>query len=723
MIDGLMETFRIEAEELLSELEAALLVLETASEDSSAIGRVFRCLHTIKGSGGMAGFDDIAAFAHEIENVLESVRKGDVPVTRDLIDRVLSAADLIHTMLEDPDPEASRIKSKEIIAALGAIILPAGSPRESGGEVREKLSKESRCAGQEGPVEKIGLDGSKLTTYRIFFRPNGDIFTRGVNPCLLLSELSGLGECQRVACVDALPDLDEINPQECFTSWNIILSTPEGIDAIKDVFIFVEDDCELTIEPIGDHASLQDLPPKKLGEMLVERGDLTPEQVEEVLGKQKRLGELLIDEGVVSSGQVQAALMEQHHLHEIREKKKDPREKTAASVRVSAEKLDSMVDLVGELVTVQASLRQLALSKKIPELRLVSEQVDRLTAELRDNTMSLRMLPIGTTFGKFNRLIRDLSQELGKEISLTTEGSEVELDKTVIERLHDPLVHMIRNSIDHGVETPEVRVACGKDRKGTLRLSAEHSGAHVLVKIADDGAGLDPEAILKRGVERGLVPHDGELSQREIFSLIFAQGFSTATEVTSVSGRGVGMDVVKRAIDSLGGSIEISSLKGAGTTITLKLPLTLAIIDGLLVKVGDCHFVLPLSFIEECVELTAQEAGKNNGRQLTVIRQKLVPYIRLRDLFSINGESPPIEQIAIAETSDGKVGFVVDKVIGQYQTVIKNLGKIYRNVKAISGTTILGDGSVAPIVDIPRIVNLLVQEEINRKEITQKEAV
>jgi two-component system chemotaxis sensor kinase CheA len=710
MIDSLMETFRVEAAELLSELEAALLVLETASDDSSAIGRVFRCLHTIKGSGGMAGFDDIAAFTHDIESALESVRQANVSVTRELIDLVLSAADLIHSMLDNPDPALSKKRAKEIISALGALFSPPAAPGECA-EIPGDLPTE-----QDAPVEKVCENRSEPTTYRIYFRPNADIFTRGVNPAPLLSELCGLGECQIAACVDAIPDLHDLNPEECFTSWNIILSTSTDLDAIKDVFIFVEDDCELRIDPIGDHSSLVGLPPKKLGEMLVDRGDVTPEQVDAVLGKQKRLGQMLVDEGVVSSSKVQAALMEQKHINEIRDKQKDRKEQTAASVRVSAAKLDSMVDLVGELVTVQASLRQLAFSRKIPELRLVAEQVDRLTSELRDNTMSLRMLPIGTTFGKFNRLIRDLSLELGKEVTLTTEGSEVELDKTVIERLHDPLVHMIRNSIDHGIETPEIRLASGKDGKGTLHLAAEHSGGHVLVKIADDGAGLDPEAILARGVERGLVQPNSDLSEREIYSLIFAQGFSTAKAVTSVSGRGVGMDVVKRAIDSLGGSIEISSAKGAGTTITLKLPLTLAIIDGLLVKVGDCNFVLPLSFVEECVELTAQEAGKNNGRQLTFIRQKIVPYIRLRNLFSINGGPPPIEQIVIAETSDGKVGLVVDKVVGQHQTVIKNLGKIYRNVNSISGTTILGDGTVAPIVDIPKIVTTLMREDMNQKE-------
>jgi two-component system chemotaxis sensor kinase CheA len=708
----LTETFRTEAGELLAELEAALLVLETDPGESGEIGRLFRCLHTIKGSGAMSGYGEIASFAHKLEDILEVLRTGNVTVGGKLIDLVLSAADLIQTMLDDPDPRLSNKRADEILAALGELLAPFSSLANSAqppGQPPHPVPEQLFCT---NPREQLFSESSPVATYRILFRPNRDIFNRGVNPALLLKDLLSLGACRITADVDAVPDLWEMDPEECYTSWDIIVSTPADINALKDVFIFVEDDCELKIETICESSSLEDLPRKRLGEMLVQRGDATPEQVSRVLGKQKRLGEMLVDEGVVTPGKVRGALMEQQHLSEILEKKKERSEQLTASVRVPAAKLDSMVDLVGELVTVQASLRQLAKSKKFPELRLIAEQVDRLTSELRDNTMSLRMLPIGATFNKFSRLVRDLSAELSKEVVLTTEGSQVELDKTVIERLQDPLVHIIRNSIDHGLEAPEKRLSRGKNRKGTLHLSAQHSGAYVLVKIADDGAGLDPEAILARGIEKGLVQPGSQMSEKEIFSLIFAPGFSTAKQVTSVSGRGVGMDVVKRAIDSMGGSIEIFSPRGLGTTITLKLPLTLAIIDGLLVKVGEGYFVLPLSFVEECIELTRQEAAKDNGRHLTFIRHNLVPYIRLRDLFSTEAPPPPVEQIVIARTCEGKIGFVVDKVVGQHQTVIKNLGKLYRNVRAVSGTTILGDGTVALIVDIPKIVDSLVLKEI-----------
>jgi len=344
------------------------------------------------------------------------------------------------------------------------------------------------------------------------------------------------------------------------------------------------------------------------------------------------------------------------------------------------------------------------------DLLLVAEEVERLVTELRDNTMSIRMLPIGNTFSKFKRLVRDLSTELGKEINLITEGEETELDKTVIEKLNDPLVHLIRNSIDHGIEAPDAREQSGKPREGTVKLTAEHSGANVLIHIADDGAGIDPEAIRLKAIERGMITAEDNLNEKELFSLIFAPGFSMAKKVTNVSGRGVGMDVVKRGIDALNGTLDIQSKMGEGATITLKLPLTLAIIDGLLVRIADAFFVLPLAAIEECVELTRQDIRKMHGRHMTHIRGEVVPYISLREVFKIPGELPAIEQIIINRIGDDRIGLVVDQVIGEHQTVIKSMGKFYRHVREISGATILGDGTVALIVDISQLVSQVIRK-------------
>ncbi|MGA3116120.1 MAG: chemotaxis protein CheA [Syntrophobacteraceae bacterium] len=705
MIDQLREVFKSEAADLLAELEAGLLELEKKPGNRNAVGRVFRALHTLKGSSAMAGWNKIAPFAHEVESVFELVRIEQVSVTKELIDLILAAGDEIRRMLGEADTNAwdeapSGQRTGEIVQQLKKLTA-------SGGE-SEEIPSEVISIG-EGPGGKTAIPfptespaAGEYATYRIFFRPFAEILSKGSNPVLLLNELHGLGVCNASACLDSIPLLDELNAEECHTSWDVILTTRGGFDAIRDVFIFVEDDCELKIEVVEQRMFGEDPEPRKLGEILVDRGDVVPEQIAQILDKKKLIGEMLVESGLVSKSKVQAALAEQQHVREMHDRARQ--EQTAATVRVPAERLDSLVDLVGELVTVQASLSRLAMHKKIPELRSIAEHVDRLTAELRDSTMSIRMLPIGTTFSKFNRLVRDLSSELGKEVILTIDGAETELDKTVIERIHDPLVHLIRNSIDHGIESPGVRASNGKPRQGTVHLSAIHSGANVLISIEDDGAGLNKEAIRKKAVENGLISPDVELSEKEVFGLIFAPGFSTAGKVTNVSGRGVGMDVVKSGVEALRGAIDIASREGAGTTITLKLPLTLAIVDGLLVKIADANFVLPLSIVEECVELTNGGGAAGHGRQVTFIRGEIVPYIRLRERFSIDGPAPPIEQIVVTETMGGRVGFVVDKVIGEHQTVIKNLGKIYSKVRGVSGATILGDGTVALIVDVPQIV-------------------
>jgi two-component system chemotaxis sensor kinase CheA len=374
------------------------------------------------------------------------------------------------------------------------------------------------------------------------------------------------------------------------------------------------------------------------------------------------------------------------------------------------DKLDQLVNLVGELVTVQARLTEVAGRHDDPDIQEISEAVDRLTAALRDNSMSIRMLPLKATVQRFHRLVHDLGIELGKDVELTIEGAETELDKTVLDQLNDPLVHIIRNSMDHGIETPEARRAAGKRPAGTIRLSARHSGANVLIRISDDGRGLDVEAVRAKAIRQGLIGETAQLTEAEVFSFIMAPGFSTAQAVTSVSGRGVGMDVVRRSIEGLRGSIDISSKPGMGMTVTLVLPLTLAIIDGLLVRVGKAHFVLPLADSLECVELTSKDIEESHGQHIAHVRGELVPYIRLSEYFEMKTERPVREQIMVVATERGHYGFVVDEVLGDHQTVIKNLGRMYRNVQVVSGATILGNGTVALILDPHRLVQSVVSK-------------
>jgi len=652
MTDNFKQAFQEEAREILVELEASLLQLGERPDDSEIVGRAFRALHTIKGSGSMFGFEKLAAFTHNLENAFDEVRNGRLQVTSELINLSLAALDQIKSLLEESDAvsTASTAAAAEIVAKL----------QELTGSVKRKEGKQEPVAAPTKP------SAGPTREWLIRFGPGPDLLRNGANPLVLLGELKQLGSAQITANLEGIPPLGELDPHRCYFSWDISLSTSAGRDAIRDVFIFVEDVCELVIESTNRQAAEQ--APQEIGE----QASTVPKTAEE---KRQNPGRRAYDTP-----------------------------DTASSIRVPAGKLDQFVDLVGELVTVQARLGEIASRSQDQDVVTVSEEVERLTTALRESSMSIRMLPIRATFERFRRLVHDLARDLHKEVELAIEGAETELDKTVIDQLSDPLMHLIRNSMDHGVETPEVRVAAGKDRTATVHLIARHSGGNVLISVSDDGAGIDAEAVRSRGIEKGLISPDAKPTQSEIFSLIMAPGFSTAQKITDVSGRGVGMDVVRRNVEALRGMIDIQSKRGAGTSVTLRLPLTLAIIDGLLVRVGHSYFVLPLAITVECIELTRQDIERANGKHIADVRGRAIPYIRLREYFGIRTERPEREQIMIAETGAGHFGFVVDEVLGNHQTVIKSLGRFYRHVHVASGATILGNGMVALILDPDRLV-------------------
>lgn len=683
------QPFIEEARELLSELEEALLELEENPQDKELIDRVFRAMHTIKGSGAMFGFDDMAAFTHEVETVFDKVREGHMTVERKLLDLTLAARDHIAGLLQ------AAIDGQESDLAAGNSIVAGLRELSGASDVDVAEFQES----VPGPLE---CDSPSI--FRVRFKPNPEVFLTGTNPVGLLEELGELGQAQIFAHMDEIPVFRDLNPEHCHLYWDVILKTCRSAAAIRDVFIFVEDDCELSVEPLKVNPDLEEEDILRLGDILLQRGDINADDLSRALRDQKRIGQVLTEKGSVSPSKVASALAEQNVAREaVKQRKADD---SASSIRVGAAKLDQLIDLVGELVIVQARLSQEVSLRQDTVLAGLAEELERLSDELRDSALSVRMLPIGTTFSKFRRLVRDLSAELGKEIELETEGAETELDKTVIERLNDPLVHLLRNSIDHGVEMPDEREAKGKGRKGHIRLVAEHSGGEVHIRIQDDGGGISADKVKAKAVERGLLTQDAadDLSPKEAFALIFEAGFSTAASVTSVSGRGVGMDVVKRAIEGLRGAIDVDSAPGQGTVITIKLPLTLAIIDGLQVHVQDEYYVLPLAQVEECVEHMSDPSDGGREQRLLNLRGEIVPYIRLREWFNIPGKTPGIEQIVITNVADTRVGIVVDNVIGEHQTVIKSLGRVYRDVEGISGATIQGDGSMALILDIPRLV-------------------
>ncbi len=679
-----------EARDLLADLEASLLELESSPGNVDLLHKIFRALHTVKGSGAMFGFDDIAAFTHDVESIFDRVRNGQLGVDRRLLDLSFQACDHIRALL-DPDGE-----QEAQLAASGRVILDGF--RAVGGASQSEAAPAAAKAAASPEEARPGV----ARIYRLRFKPHADMLGSGNNPMHLLEDVQALGDCRLYVHTEAVPGLSECDPEACLVWWDCVLRSEADAATITDVFVFAEDDCELRLDVLDSGATPNgEAIHRKLGEILVARGDISAEDLEAALASQRRLGDILSEKGLASPDAVASALCEQQAVQELAQKTTERGEK-AASIRVAADKLDFLVDLVGELVIVQAQIRQAVEDRGDPALRGLAEHLERLAESLRDSTLSIRMLPIGATFAKFRRLVRDLTGELHKEIELVTQGEETELDKTVIERLGDPLVHLLRNSIDHGIESPADRQNAGKPATGVIRLSAAHAGGEVVITVADDGAGLNAKAIRKRAEERGLIVPGIEMTPKELYNLIFLPGFSTAKAVTSISGRGVGMDVVKRAIDALRGSVEIDSVPGSGTTITVRLPLTLAIIDGLQVQVGAEYYVVPLGLVEECVEM----ARDGDGAQVGVLnmRGQAVPCVRLRDAFAIDGPHPVIEPIVIVTVDGARVGLAVDRVVGEHQTVIKSLGPLYRDIEEFSGATIRGDGRMALILDVAALV-------------------
>jgi two-component system chemotaxis sensor kinase CheA len=652
------DTFRQEARELLEQLEQGLLDLEQNPADIDLVNSVFRALHTIKGSGAMFGFTDVAAFVHEFETAFDRVRKGLSPVTPELVAIALDAKDHVHALIEDADSAVEL--GEPILAALRTLVEPGHA-----------VAAPIAAAQASTVAEPVGL---AATRWRIRFHLPSDALLYGTNPVLLLGEIAELGPCEITALTDAVPTLDAIDLEGCYLGWRVDLTHPDPTAALDDIFLFLKDGMDLSIEPLLDAPPIVEAPAAELDE---------PEAAPAI-----------------------APVAEATPVREADPERADRAAAAAAtSLRVPAERLDELMDRVGELVIAQARLSQMAAQSSDANLKTVAEELERLSSGLRDTTMGIRMVPIGSLFSRFRRLVHDLSRDLGKQIEFITTGEDTELDKTMIERLADPLVHLIRNAVDHGLEGEAARQKSGKPVKGTVRLSAVYAGAEVAISVSDDGAGLDPARIRQKAEEQGIITADQRLTDQELFQLIFAPGFSTAKEVTSLSGRGVGMDVVKRTIDGLRGKIELTTVPGKGTTATLRLPLTLAIIEGMLIRVGNGRYSIPLSAVEECVELPASADTASRGRSFLSIRDQLVPFLRLREVFGTTGEADSHQKVVIVSSGEGRVGLVVDQIIGNTQTVIKQLSKLHSGLDTFSGATILGDGAVALILDTAHLVS------------------
>lgn len=634
-----------EARDLLTQLEQMLLDLETEASPE-AIDSVFRALHTLKGGGSMFGFPALSAFVHHFEDAFDRVREGKIGISKPLLDAALEGRDHVIALL---DAGGDEVATAELVGS---------------DQARRIL------AALEGAVAGAPPAVVRLARWEVSFRPSKGALRCGMRPDLLLAELRELGDC-RVRCdVSDLPVLENLDPAQSHLGWVVELTTAQPRAAIESVFVFA-DDADPRIVALD-----QDEPPAAAAPV-----------------------EMPSAETPATAASAPAAPA-----------RSAPRAQTMAgqdTVRVPSAKLDSILDQLGELVIAQARLNQTAARLGDSTLEGLVEEVHRLVTGLRDTTLSVRMLPIETVFGKFRRVVRDLSTELGKDVVLVTDGGETEIDKNVLDRLSEPLVHMIRNSADHGIESAADRVAAGKPAQGRVRLAASQDAGEIVIVIEDDGRGLDHDKIRRKAIDRGLLAADARPTEAALAQMIFAPGFSTADKVSSVSGRGVGMDAVLSAITGLRGTVEVTSRKGEGTRLTLRLPLSLAIIDGLLVRLGPDVFVLPLIAVEECVEFDVTELTRNSGRRMLRIREHLVPFVDLADALEGTVENDGRRRVVIVRAEGERMGLVVDDILGQHQTVIKPMSAYHADLDDFAGATILADGTVALILDVAMLLRRL----------------
>lgn len=685
-MDEMKMTYIQEAEELLENLESSLLSLEDNPNDKSNIEQVFRVMHTLKGNSSMFGLSVIAEFVHDLETIYDKIRQGEMSLSKGILDCTLASLDHLKLIIHDSDLEEGTNKENHhrLIKEINTFIGGTGHPEQ---KVNDEI------------VQAVtNLDNNLPKTYHIYFEPNANMLQNGSNPLGLINELAAIGKNIVVPHFKRVESIEDFDPTSCITFWDVYLETDVPKTTILDVFVFVEGDAiiEITELPFTDlviNATFQDTVNANIFK------DVKSDPFE-LLGLAETVGKKV---EVIEIHKVEKVVEEKAAKSPV---KTEAKEKVISSIRVSSDKLDELMNLVSELVTTQASLSLFTENNTNTELEVISENVEKLSRRLRDIAFGMTLVPINNMFARFQRLVRDLSDTLGKDVQFVTEGGETELDKTIIETLTDPLMHIIRNSLDHGLETPDVREEGGKTRQGTVKLRAYYSGISVYIQIIDDGKGIDVEAVRSKAISKGFMKEDDQLSDKEIFDYIFYPGFSTAAVVSDVSGRGVGMDVVKRNITDLKGQIIVDSKVGVGTTLTIKLPLSLSIIDGLLVDIASVNYIIPLSVVNKCFEVKNTDMIGNFNR-LLVLDDHQIPFINLREEFGYEKiEKDKNSQLIVVSDGESEVGISVDFIVGEYQAVVKPIGKYYRNQDFVSGATILGDGSIALVLDTHKIVEL-----------------
>lgn len=723
-LDHALQAFIEESRGLLQDMEKALLALEHEPHDEGLVadhvGAMFRAAHTIKGSAGLFGLDPVVAFTHVMENLLHRLREKELSISEDLIGTLLACGDHVADLIEvtavagEALSAGHEARSAELIEKMAAHL---------GQDVAEVRPAAGVPAEREEPIEREGAGVLELDNWHISVRFGPDVLRDGMDPASFIRYLGTVSEIVSLqTCHEGMPVIEEMDPESCYLGFEIDVRNCAGKKAIEDVFEFVRDNIRLRILPPPSHlanymSQIEKLSGnvERLGEILLEAGILTDTELTEALEMQQRyvdeatengvasrpagqpLGRILVAEGMVQKEVVSVALEKQKQLRESKAQE-------SKFIRVSAEKLDQLINRVGELVIAGASASLIARQSGGARMQEAAAMINRFVEEIREDALRLRMVEIGETFNRFQRVVRDVSKEIGKDIVLEISGGDTELDKTVVEKIGDPLTHLVRNAMDHGIEPAEVRRAKGKPERGTVSLNAYHDSGSIVIEVADDGGGLNRERILAKAIERGIIASGETMTDREVFNLVFEAGFSTAEKVTNLSGRGVGMDVVKRNIESLRGTVDIDSAQDAGTTVRIRLPLTLAIIDGFLVGVGKSSYVVPLDMVIECVELSDEDRAASEERNYLNLRGEVLPYMRLRDQFQVEGKAGRRENIVVVQYAGQKAGLAVDELMGEFQTVIKPLGKLFANVKGLSGSTILANGEVALILDVPSLV-------------------
>lgn len=684
--DAIKQVFLAETKELLENLENDIVHYEETKEEG-LIHSIFRYVHTLKGGSGMAGYDDIFSLTHALENILDSVRNGIIPFNELMADVIFASIDVIRLRLYDEVDEAKLQDRFELLKTkIQEIEAVLQKPKEEATISPDKQEKESY-----------------YNFFRVKAKFRGDIFQHGIDPLIIIEDLASLGVVQNLRVNrNDIPLLDDIDPEKCYLCWDIILKTKHKEEALDDVFIFVRDENEIIITNVTKNYVLEpvieDVP--KLGELLISKGMLSEKEYNDVLLEhektKKKVGEIAVSKGYIEEDDLSVALKEQEQIK---------KHISTSTLRVDARKVDSLMNLLGEMVIGFSGVKRIVEEiedEKAYRLNNALYGVDRIIREFQEHLMRIRMVPIGPVFEQYRRFIRDMSKSLGKKIRLEICGGDTEIDKTVIERISDPLKHLIRNAIDHGIEEPTIRVAKGKLQEGIISLKAYHQEGNIYIEIADDGAGIDKEAVIQKAITMGLIKNTDELTDIKIYELLFNPGFSTAKQVGDLSGRGVGLDVVKTSIEALRGSVEVVSQVGNGTTFVIKLPLTLAIIDGMLVKVAYETFIIPiLSIVESIKPKPGDIKTIENKGEVVHVRGEYVPLVRLYKEFNLPQtiENPWDGLIVIVESQGKALGLVVDELIGQQQIVIKSLDNDITSSRAISGAAILGDGTIALIID------------------------